>query len=182
MTRRFAYLATLAVGLGLVAGCHESRPAGSIDEPAATSGLKAEGVSTDFVEVGRPRVEIDDGVLNVSGHVRRKLLAASSKIEGRVDVDIIGPDGAMLTWLPAVLAPNPLPTEGSGEAGYELHYGWLPPAGSTVRVHFVDQKTAALEDAGDTEYTSGSAHGGHAGGGGGHTGGHSGGHGHGHGM
>jgi hypothetical protein len=179
MAKNFPHLATVTLGCLLAAGCHGSGSKDTLDEPATSaSGLHAEGQSSDLVDVGRPLVEVSDGVLNVSGHVRRKA-GTTATIAGRVNIDVIGPDGAMLVWLPAVLAPNPLPTEGGGEAGYEIHYGWVPPAGSTVRVHFVDAKTAALEDADETEYSGGGAHGGAAGGGT-HSGGHSGHSGHSH--
>jgi hypothetical protein len=162
--------------VALLVGCAGSKPSAG-EGPATSSGLRVEGVSNDFVEVARPTVEIDDDVMTIRGNVHRRG-GGPQAISGRVDIDILGSDGQQLAWLPAVLAPNPLPSDGTGEAGYIIHYGWIPPAGSTVRVHFVDTKTAAVEDADDIEYSTGGGHGGGAvhagghGGGGGHHGGH----------
>jgi hypothetical protein len=138
----------------LAAGCQDSTaPAGK--EGAAPSGMRVEGVSTDKLEVPPPNVSIDgDGVMTVQGNVRRRA-GVTETISGRVDIDVIGPDGKPLEWIPALLTPDPMPTEGKGESGYIIHYGWIPPSGSTVRVHWVDSKTAAREDADETEYSSG---------------------------
>src|SRR5439155_1716413 len=46
MHRNLAYLLAMALGCGLAGGCQESRSAGSLDEPATSSGLRALGVSS----------------------------------------------------------------------------------------------------------------------------------------
>jgi hypothetical protein len=153
----------------LLTACQDSSSSAAYDRPVTDAGgLHLEGVSSDLVQVGHPKVQIDDDVMTITGNVRRAA-GRSEDVSGRVDIEVLGSKGEQLAWLTAVVSPNPLPTDGS-DAGYEIHYGWTPPGGATVRVHFVDTKTAMQEDAGGGGHYTGATGGSH-GGGGGHGGG-----------
>jgi hypothetical protein len=148
--------------------------------PPPPEGVKVEIIQDKQIHVLAPIVEFDSGVMNITGYVRRKP-GVRGVITGRVDIQVVDPDGTELDWIPALVVPSSIPTEGRGEAGYVIHYGWIPPAGSIIKVSFVDSKTAALEDSADGD-TVGGTYGSHTGGGGsaGHGGGHHGGMGMGH--
>jgi hypothetical protein len=110
----------------------------------------SQGVSNDVVELSHPTVWIEGDSISISGSVKRRP-GVTGTIDGRVDITILGPGGGSLVWVPALLTPNPIPYEGLGESQYIVHYGYIPPAGSTVVAHFVDADTAKEEDVDNTE-------------------------------
>ncbi len=130
----------VALALG---GC-----AGSSEVPNGQpppQGLAVQAQDTDSLEVQLPNVVFAGGVMTVRGRVHRKA-AAIGEISGRMDIDLIGPDGKLSQTLTALLTPDPVPSEANGESGYVVYYGWIPPSGSTVKARFVDWTTAKTED------------------------------------
>jgi uncharacterized membrane protein YgcG len=157
-------------------GCRSSDTTEDRDPsvPPPPEGVQVQVLQDKQVRLLTPEVKFDDGVMTVIGYVRRRP-GVRTVLSGRIDIDVLDTEGNVLDWIPALLYPNPVPTEGRGEAGYVIHYGWIPPAGSIVKVRFVDSKTAIIEDTSDSE-TIGGSYGSHSGGG------RSGGGGHHHGM
>jgi hypothetical protein len=160
--------------LAALAGCHSSPSTDTteVEErdpgvPAPPEGVKVVVGQDKQVRVLSPTVEFDTGIMNISGYVRRRP-GTRGVLTGRIDIDVLDADGASLDWIPALLVPGSIPTEGKGESGYVIHYGWIPPTGSTIKVRFVDTKTALLEDTGDYD-TVGGSYGSHNGGGAGGT-------------
>lgn len=139
--KQFVRISLRVLIAGLIAGCTSSNPAS----------IQRQGISTDQVQVPAPNVQIDHGVMTVTGNVQRKP-GVTAPISGRVDITVTDNDGNSLLFLPALLTPDPIPTEGRGESQYTTHYGWVPPAGSIVRAHFVDAETAQREDVNGIEY------------------------------
>jgi hypothetical protein len=164
---KIAGIAVLAAMLG--AGCSSS---GSKNSPPP-EGLLADSTDNDLLDIGPPQMRIEKGVLIITGTVTRKP-GVHDVIAGRIDVDIFASNGDELAWLPCLLTPDPVPDDQTSQSTYEVHYGLVPPGGSTVQVHFVDKATAVQEDVDDREY----GYGGGGGGGGGQMG-HPGGHGNG---
>jgi len=138
-------------------GCRSSDTTEDRDPsvPPPPEGVQVQVIQDKLVRLLTPEIKIDDGVLNVTGYVRRRP-GVRSVLTGRIDIEVVDAQGTLLDWIPAVLYPNPIPTEGRGESGYVIHYGWVPPAGSIVKVHFVDSKTAIIEDSSDSEAIGGS--------------------------
>ncbi len=150
-------LATIALTAGAV-GCHHN------DDPhkqkiEQTYLLKSQ--NTAQVVVGPPVAEVDDGVLRVSGTVHRQP-GAAGVLDGRVDVDLIGPDGMMLDKsLHCNLQPSAVPMDASQAATYApTPFGYVPPAGSTLRARYVDRATEILENLreGDLNYNGNGGH------------------------
>ena len=156
---RDSYARLFICGALVVLGGCDSQSSPPSDAPPPPETVRVEAVSDKQVEVTPPTVTIADGVMDVSGYVRR-LATARREIRGRVDIDVTDPDGEVLAWIPALLTPEKLPAQAGGEAGYVVHYGWVPPAGSIVKVRFVDKATAVIEDSEGAEYEG--ATGGHA--------------------
>ncbi len=113
---------------------------------AVDSGMvKAEAVPNKLLEIPMPSVEIDDGFTTVSGSVHRKP-GVTSPLSGRIDIEFIDTDGEVIEFLPARLTPQKIPLDPNSPCTYSTEYGWVPPRGSTVRIHFVDSLTAQRED------------------------------------
>lgn len=138
---RFSRFSTFVLTAVLFSGCASSNP----------SSIQRQGISSDQLDVPAPTVRIDHGVMTVTGNVQRRA-GVTDPISGRVDIMVTGPDGNQLLFLPALLTPDPVPTTGRGESQYTVHYGWVPPAGSIVRAHFVDAETAQREDVNGVQY------------------------------
>jgi hypothetical protein len=149
--------------MALVYGCRSSDTGEEQDPsvPPPPEGVTVQVLQDKQVRLLTPEVKFDDGVMTVTGYVRRRP-GVRSIISGRIDIDVLDTDGNTLDWIPALLYPNPVPTEGRGESGYIIHYGWIPPAGSVVRVRFADSKTAIIEDTTHSE-TVGGSYGSHSG-------------------
>jgi hypothetical protein len=134
----------LAVSLGLAqTGCHSHRPPESF-EAGGTSG-KVAVIGSDLVVLDLPTVDISHGNILISGTVHRRP-GVTGELPGRVDIEFLDPDGEYLDGLPALLTPRAVPVDPSASATYATSYGFIPPRGSTVRVHFVDRDTMIRED------------------------------------
>jgi hypothetical protein len=137
-------------------GCQDSA-AGS-HGGSAPSNLHVDSVANDRVEVPPPDVSVDSGVMTIAGTVQSRP-GASGDLSGRVDISVLASNGNELQWLPALLTPDPIPA--GGKSRYVIHYGWVPPSGSTIRVQWVDSATAKKEDAEGSDYASGGYGGAH---------------------
>jgi len=169
---------------GLLAGCFGTPKGTNHFETSGKQGSVAV-VANDLVILDLPTVEISrHGIVTISGTVHRKP-GVSGELPGRVDIEFLDSEGQYLDGLPALLTPRAVPVDPNALATYTTNYGYMPPAGSTVRVHFVDRQTQIEEDLAGDNYGSGGAGGGKAQGytgshtthssGGGHGGGHGGG-------
>jgi len=134
--------------LALLSGCASTQP---------TPG-KLEGLPKDVrvvvepssqVDLQPPGVLVSDGVMYIQGTARRKA-GVTADISGRMSIDFVDRDGKEIDQLDAMLAPDPMPSEGKGESGYGVNYGWIPPEGTTIHFTFLDAKAAALDDLGDS--------------------------------
>jgi hypothetical protein len=163
-----------SVKLGSIAILAAVLAGGCSSSSKPPEGISVEATDNDLMDFSAPQVKISGGVMTISGTVTRKP-GVHDAINGRVDIDVIAANGEELAWLPALLTPTPVPDDEKGESTYIVNYGMVPPAGTTVQVHFVDQATATQEDINNSEL------GGYGGGGHAHAsfhsaGGHEGGH------
>jgi hypothetical protein len=122
--------------LGAIAGC-ASGPHSSADAPAVTM------LPDSRVTLDPAVVVVDHGSLDISGNVHRKATWIGD-LSGRVDIAFVGPDGELLDGLPVLIVPREITT--GHVASYHVSYGYIPPKGSVLRVHFVDAATMAQED------------------------------------
>jgi hypothetical protein len=147
LTRRRPPVAPLAT-LGLTAlltasqGCHSSD-----DDARAASMLRCEAVSSAQVAVSPPTVVVHNGMIEVAGTVHRQA-GVTGPLDGRVDIDLIGPDGLRLDRsLHAPLIPNTVPADPTQVARYApTAFGYVPPAGSVLRARYVDRMQARKEN------------------------------------
>ena len=158
---RFSSLAMAAL-VAVAVGCHEGDSAGSQpSQPQSTGKLKLEAAPSTEVVVSPPVADIKDGVLRVSGTIHRQP-GVPGILDGRVDVDLIGPDGMRLDRsLHCPLAPPTVPMDPSVSATYApTPFGYVPPDGSTLRARYVDRQTSVLEDLkdGDLDYNGNGGH------------------------
>ena len=148
-----------ALLLVAVVGCHDSEEVSGGPKP--TGEYKAQGVSSAQVAVGAPVAVVKDGVLTISGDVHR-LPGVTDRLDGRVDVDLIGPDGLQLDKsLRCHLEPPTVPMDPNHASIYApTPFGYVPPAGSTLRARYVDHQAAILEDLkdGDLDYNGNYGH------------------------
>jgi hypothetical protein len=154
----------LVLGLaGLSAGCHHTPKPAEHFEANGIQGSVAV-VPNDLVELDLPVVKVEKGTTYISGVVHRKT-TGSEAIQGRVDIEFLGPGGEYLDGLPALLTPRAVPADANTPATYSTSYGYVPPTGSTVRVHFIDRDTQIQEDleGNDFSYSGGGAGGGRGG-------------------
>ena len=163
LTRRGSHVlirsvAALSVAsLAVVAGCHtgESVSSDSGGGTSTASGkpesskqpFRVEAVSSAQVAVSPPVVLVDDGVMRISGTVHRQA-GVAGPLQGRVDIDLIGPDGLFLDKsLHCNLQGGAIPTDANTSVAYApTPFGYVPPAGSTLRARFVDRQAAILEN------------------------------------
>ena len=154
-----ALAAALVATATLVGGCTDDASISRAGDPH--SFLKCESVSTDQVTVGPPVVEIRNGVMSISGSVRRKP-GVTALLDGRVDLDLIGPDGLKLDKsLHAPLVPNDIPMGDNGSSRYApTPFGFVPPANSTVRARYVTRMEGIKEsiDDGILDYNGNNGH------------------------
>ena len=145
--------------LAAVVGCHDSEEVSGGPKP--TGEYKAQGVSSAQVAVGPPVAVVKDGVLTISGDVHR-MPGVTDRLDGRVDVDLIGPDGLQLDKsLRCHLEPPTLSMDPNHASVYApTPFGYVPPAGSTLRARYVDHQAAILEDLkdGDLDYNGNYGH------------------------
>ena len=156
----------LALGFaGLSTGCHHT-PKGSTQFDANGSQGSVAVVADNLVELDLPIVRVEKGTIYISGTVHRRTVA-SEALPGRVDIEFLGPGGEYLDGLPALLTPRAVPADPNTPATYSTSYGYVPPGGSTVRVHFVDRDTQIREDleGNDFSYSAGGGKGAKGGGG-----------------
>ena len=160
--RPIAALAPLALAVPLAlaaAGCHGPTVVSGPGHPDGP--LKCTSVNSSDVVVSPPTVEVQDGTMSLSGTVHR-VAGATGKLNGRVDIDLIGPDGLKLDKsLHAPLIPNNIPADPNVAARYSpTPFGYVPPAGSTLRARYVDRQEAireGLED-GILDYNGNNGH------------------------
>jgi hypothetical protein len=154
--RRLAFPLSVAI-TGLIAGCHTTPKPTNQFEDEGTKGSVAV-VADNEVILETPHVTVVKGTIYITGVVRRRS-AGSEEIPGRVDIEFLGPGGEYLDGLPALLTPRAIPVDPNTPATYSTSYGWLPPEGSTVRVHFVDHDTQVREDLEGNDFSYGGNHG-----------------------
>lgn len=136
--KRAQSLSALFLSMAVAAAMTGCRSAPS-DAPVAV-------VADYAVVVDTPVVRIDHGVTSITGTLHRQP-GNTDEITGRLDIEFIASDGDVLDGLPCRFVPRKLPTDPGATASYSINYGWVPPAGTTVRVKFVDSATAEREDA-----------------------------------
>jgi hypothetical protein len=174
LNRRITKFASITIlATAFVGGCESS---GSKPAPPP-EGISVDSTDNDLVTFSPPQVSIDKDIMTITGTVTRKP-GVHDVISGRIDIDVFASNGESLAWIPTLITPDPVPDDQKGESTYIIRYGLVPPAGSTIQVHYVDKATAIQEDVDDREYTGGGYGGGRAGGGGGggHVRGRAGGH------
>ncbi len=149
--------AALAVAGGTLAGCHTGESVSSASGGGTeTAGgrpesskqpLKVEAVSSAQVAVSPPVVLIEDGVMRITGTVHRQP-GVAGPLQGRVDIDLIGPDGLFLDKsLHAPVQGGAVPGDANTSVAYApTPFGYVPPAGSILRARFVDRQASILED------------------------------------
>ncbi len=155
---RLRPFAILALAAGIVGCHHDDEPAKAT--PSTTYNLTS--VSSNQVVVSPPVATISEGRnLVISGTIHRQP-GVAGELDGRVDVDLIGPDGMVLDKsLHCHLLPNAVPMDPSKSATYApTPFGYVPPVGSTLRARYVDRQTEILEDLkdGDLDYNGNGGH------------------------
>ncbi len=157
--RRTCNLIALA-GLAVAAGCHTGETVSS-NSPKPSGTYKCNSVSSSQVVVSPPTVDVTDDVMRLSGTVQRRP-GVTGILDGRVDVDLVGPDGLLLDKsLHCHLQPETVPTDATKSATYApTPFGYVPPVGSTLRARYVDRQAAILEDLkdGDLDYNGNGGH------------------------
>ena len=153
---RLRPLAAVVLAAGVV-GCQQNDPAAN--QPSDRYHCVA--VSSPQVAVSPPVANVQHGILTISGTAHRQP-GATGPLDGRVDVDLIGPDGMMLDKsLHCHLQPNTIPADPGQVAAYApTPFGYVPPTGSTLRARYVTAKDAVLEDLkdGDLDYNGNGGH------------------------
>jgi hypothetical protein len=125
-----------AFALAVLAGC-ASGPHSSPGAPPVTM------MPDNRVILDPAIVVVDHGVLDISGNVHRRSNWIGD-LSGRVDVEFIGPDGDLLDQLPILIVPRQIAP--GRTSTFHSRYGYIPPQGSMLRLHFVDAATMAQED------------------------------------
>jgi hypothetical protein len=109
-----------------------------------------------------PAVDINHDTIFITGTVHRKA-GIPGDLPGRVDIEFLTAEGQYLDGLPALLTPRAIPFDPGESARYSTSYGFVPPVGSIVRVHFVDRETQIKEDLQGTDFSYGGSNGAHGG-------------------
>jgi hypothetical protein len=147
---------------GVIAGCLltgcETGPHSSPNAPRVTL------VPDNRVILEPAVVTIDDGMIQISGSLHRQP-TLSGPMSGRVDIEFISPDGDLLDELPALITPHDV-SDGHPCTYRTAPYAYIPPKGSTLRIHFIDSATETREDIAGafSDYDSGGGGGAAAGG------------------
>jgi hypothetical protein len=142
-----------------LAGCHHEDDTG---KSKLESTYKTLAEQSPQVVVSPPVPVILNGRnLGISGTIHRQA-GFAGVLDGRVDVDLIGPDGMLLDKsLHCHLIPAAIPADASQNATYApTPFGYIPPAGSTLRARYVDRQAMILEDLkeGDLDYNGNGGH------------------------
>ena len=141
-----AALASLVLAASAV-GCAGGKPV--LSGPTHPDGpLKCQAVASKDVVVSPPEVAVQDGMMTVTGTIHRQP-GVTGLLDGRVDVDLIGPDGLKLDTMPlhAPMVPGAVPMDPSASAVYSpTKFGYAPPPGSIIRARYVDYKTMINEN------------------------------------
>ena len=120
--------------VGLATGCATA----ARTDLVTTQVVRAEGVSTEFLNVPPPSIALRDAILEISGTVQR-----NPKYDGPSDwhlhISILEPDGQEIDQFVWRWQPDPIPVTGSRLATYSLQYGWTPPRGTIFRVTLADE-------------------------------------------
>jgi hypothetical protein len=154
-----------ALPLGCKSSSDNSAPSrgSSVD----SGDVKLDIVPSTQVEIIQPTVEISGDTTTIAGGVHRKQ-GVSQALAGRIDIEFVDTDGEVLDSLPALLRPQKIPLDEQTPCNFHTEYGYAPPKGTTIRLHFVDSDTAAREDLAGGNFETGRVTGGtggtHAGG------------------
>ncbi len=145
-TRFAPALSTCLLLAAVISGCKSSEETPSSRGATVDSGdLKLEVMPSSLVEIVQPTVELVKGTVTVAGQVHRKA-GVAQPFGGRIDIEFLDTDGEVLDSLPALLSPTKVPLDMGSPCSFHTEYDYTPPKGSTVRLHFVDNDTAARED------------------------------------
>ncbi len=134
MNRKTLFLAVVLSGLGI--GC-ETTPRSSLDAPGV------QVVADNRVLIDSVVVQLDQGSLDITGKVHRTT-GSADVLTGRIDIEFVAPTGEVLDGLPVPILPHELST--AAPSAFHVLYGYVPPKGSTLRLHFVDGAVEACED------------------------------------
>lgn len=140
----------------------------------ASGQVKGQAVSGPGVVVSLPTVFRENDDLLISGTVTRQT-GYDAPVPGFLDVQVLGPDGKQIDESLLHWDPEQIPTAATRSARYHARILGYPPAGSTVRVAYVDKITDLESFNGPTIGSGGAAAGGgraRSGGGGMAHGGH----------
>jgi hypothetical protein len=120
-------IAAFALTVTLVTGC------ASTVKP--TTGLRTELESAGGVQLQSVHLETTRSGLRVSGTVGR-MIGYGSSPRRHLDVEVIGPDGAVLARTTARISPDPIHhnPRSRTRSAYSVTLPQVPPTGSVVRV------------------------------------------------
>jgi hypothetical protein len=134
-------------------GCHTApKPADHFEADGVKGSVAV--LPNDQVIVDLPVVEAHNGVVSISGTVHRKP-GVTGELPGRIDIEFLDAEGQYLDGLPALLTPRAVPVDPNSTARYSTNYGYVPPEGSTVRVHFINHERQIEEDAEGDDFSYG---------------------------
>jgi hypothetical protein len=156
------------VGEGL-ADLHASMTAKRIDLVAENK-VVAQAVSGPGIVVSLPSVFSKINDLEVFGTVTRRS-DNNGPVGGFLDVEIRATTGELIDQSLIHWAPEIIPTDGTRSAQYSAHILGVPPAGSIIRVAYVEKVADLDEPLGPPEFGGTSTTGGRGGGGGHNLGG-----------
>jgi hypothetical protein len=122
------------MGLSLVVGCATKHPPKDL---VSSGQVKFEPVATSEAELPAPSSQLAGDVIQIDGVVKRKP-DYNGPLDGHVKIEFVSATGEVLEQFPIEWEPQDVPTSGDRQAEYALNYGWVPPAGTTVRVSIVE--------------------------------------------
>jgi hypothetical protein len=99
-----------------------------------TGAVKAQAGDSTLVDLSLPKVVRMDDQLVISGTVTRKPGIDQSIPNGYLLIEFLTSAGDEIDEIWAAWTPSEIPTGGSRQSTYEVHYLWLPPPNTTVRV------------------------------------------------
>jgi hypothetical protein len=139
----------------------------------AENKVVAQAVSGDGIVVSLPSVFAKRNELEIFGTVVRKP-DYNGPVTGFLDVQIRASSGELIDQSLIHWVPEIIPTDGTRSARYSAHVLGVPPAGSIVRVAYVEKISDLEQSLGPPEYGGNSSTGTRGGGGGGRSSGGSG--------
>jgi hypothetical protein len=147
-----ASLAVTLLSLSMT-GCHTApKPADHFEADGVKGSVAV--LPHDQVIIDLPSVDVHNGIISISGTVHRKP-GVTGELPGRIDIEFLDAEGQYLDGLPALLTPRVVPVDPNSTARYSTNYGYIPPEGSTVRVHFIDHEKQIEEDAEGDDFSYG---------------------------